>query len=428
MKLSIKIFHNVFFIKLFTRIKYILFLLFYLNIYISLADNEKLSILDRLPTSIFATVNGEAISIYDLILRSNLFSVSSKIEIDEDFKINILPELISGLIDEKIKAQEIKNYNIFVPNEQVKLSIQKIEQDNSMEKGFLKKFLEDNDSDIRILEKLIETDLGWRQLIANKFRNQIIIQELEIERVHNSLKNNLGKNEFFIEQIFLSFENKKKEQVLKRIKNLNDQIKKGADFLSVAKQFSDSYSGKKGQIGWMTETDLELDIYNKIKEMKIDDISEPIEGDKGYYLIRIKLKRIIGEEIINKVSLFRINLIENNEKNISQLKEINNCSKLEEFSKSYGTSESGSLGSINYSELPKNLQQEIRKLEKNEISNEVETNSGNFRLMICDIEKIKPTIPSKFKIEEILVSKKLDTISRQYLSELRARSVIDVKI
>ena len=303
MKLSIKIFHNVFFIKLFTRIKYILFLLFYLNIYISLADNEKLSILDRLPTSIFATVNGEAISIYDLILRSNLFSVSSKIEIDEDFKINILPELISGLIDEKIKAQEIKNYNIFVPNEQVKLSIQKIEQDNSMEKGFLKKFLEDNDSDIRILEKQIETDLGWRQLIANKFRNQIIIQELEIERVHNSLKNNLGKNEFFIEQIFLSFENKKKEQVLKRIKNLNDQIKKGADFLSVAKQFSDSYSGKKGQIGWMTETDLELDIYNKIKEMKIDDISEPIEGDKGYYLIRIKLKRIIGEEIINKVSL-----------------------------------------------------------------------------------------------------------------------------
>ena len=48
--------------------------------------------------------------------------------------------------------------------------------------------------------------------------------------------------------------------------------------------------------------------------------------------------------------------------------------------------------------------------------------------MICDIKKIKPTIPSKFKIEEILASKKLDTIARQYLSELRARSVIDIKI
>ena len=410
------------------RIIYILVLLFSLNISITHANEKKLSILDRLPTSIFATVNGEAISIYDLILRSNLFSVSSKIEIDENFRINILPELISGLIDEKIQLQEMKKNNIFVPNEQVKSSIQKIEEDNGMKKGSLEKFLEDNKSDIKILEKQIETNLGWQQLVVNKFRSQIIIQEIEIERIHNSLKNNIGKNEFFIEHIFLSFENRKKEQVLEKIKNLNDQIKKGADFLSISKQFSDSYSGKIGQIGWMTETDLDINIYNKIKEMKIDEISEPIEGVKGYYLIRIKERRVIGEEMINKVSLFQINLIENNEKNISQLKDINNCTELEDFSKSYGTAESGSLGSINYSELPENLQKEIKNLEKNEISNEIKTNSGNFRLMICDIKKIKPTIPSKFKIEEILASKKLDTIARQYLSELRARSVIDIKI
>ena len=54
----------------------------------------------------------------------------------------------------------------------------------------------------------------------------------------------------------------------------------------------------------MTETDLDINIYNKIKEMKIDEISEPIEGVKGYYLIRIKERRVIGEEMINKVSLF----------------------------------------------------------------------------------------------------------------------------
>ena len=54
---------------------------------------------------------------------------------------------------------------------------------------------------------------------------------------------------------------------------------------------------------------------------------------------------------------------ENNEKNISQLKDINNCTELEDFSKSYGTAESGSLGSINYSELPENLQKEIKNLD-----------------------------------------------------------------
>ena len=48
--------------------------------------------------------------------------------------------------------------------------------------------------------------------------------------------------------------------------------------------------------------------------------------------------------------------------------------------------------------------------------------------MLCEINKFKPIIPSKFKIQEILVNKKLDTIARQFMSELRSKAVIDVRI
>ena len=48
--------------------------------------------------------------------------------------------------------------------------------------------------------------------------------------------------------------------------------------------------------------------------------------------------------------------------------------------------------------------------------------------MICDIMKIPAIIPSKFKIEEIMISRKLDTLSRQYMTELRTNAVIDIKI
>ena len=77
-------------------------------------DEKNLSILERLPTSIFATVNNDPISIYDLIQRSNLFSVSAKIPINEQFQINILPGLISGYIDEIIQIQEIKKIGLTV--------------------------------------------------------------------------------------------------------------------------------------------------------------------------------------------------------------------------------------------------------------------------------------------------------------------------
>ena len=116
MKLLIKIFHNFFLSKLFSilkSIKYFFFLLLFSNNLLANNEDTQFSILDRLPTSIFATVNEEVISIYDLILRSNFFSVSSNIKIDENFKTNILPELISGLIDEKIQSKfRLKKLNV----------------------------------------------------------------------------------------------------------------------------------------------------------------------------------------------------------------------------------------------------------------------------------------------------------------------------
>ena len=55
------------------------------------------------------------------------------------------------------------------------------------------------------LEKQIETSIGWQQLISNKFRSQVIIEGSDLDRIHNNLKSNIGKQEFFIEQIFMSF-------------------------------------------------------------------------------------------------------------------------------------------------------------------------------------------------------------------------------
>ena len=107
--------------------KFFLLLFFYCVILCNLviANESNLPILKRLPTSIFATVNNEPISIFDLIQRANLFSVSAKIPINEDFENNILPDLITGYIDEMIQSQEIKLSNIVIPENQVQQIVSK---------------------------------------------------------------------------------------------------------------------------------------------------------------------------------------------------------------------------------------------------------------------------------------------------------------
>ena len=108
--------------------KFFLLLFFYCAILCNLviANESNLPILKRLPTSIFATVNNEPISIYDLIQRANLFSISAKIPINEEFELRILPDLISGYVDEVIQMQEIRNFNITVSEAQVQAMVSEI--------------------------------------------------------------------------------------------------------------------------------------------------------------------------------------------------------------------------------------------------------------------------------------------------------------
>ena len=398
---------------------------------IVLANNTNetnLSILERLPTSIFATVNNDPISIYDLIQRSNLFSVSSKIPINEQFETNILPDLISGYIDEIIKRQEIKRLGITVSNEQIQNIVSEIEKENGFEKGKFKGYLKDNKTDISILEKQLETSIGWRQLVSNKFRNQVIIQDSEVETILTKLKSSIGKEEFLIEQIFLSFEDKKENEVLNNIRNLHKQVTSGGDFISISKQFSDSFGGKVGNIGWISELDLDPKIVNEVKKIEIKKLSQPLKGDNGYFIIKVIDKKVTGDELIGEVSLYKFELIEKNEEINLLLKKIKNCDELVEFSNKYATTDSGSLGKLKFNELPSNIRSVVKKMNKNEISDVLETESENFQLMLCDVKKTKTIIPSKFKITEILMNKKLDTIARQYMSELRTKAIIDVRI
>ena len=398
---------------------------------IVLANNTNetnLSILERLPTSIFATVNNDPISIYDLIQRSNLFSVSSKIPINEQFETNILPDLISGYIDEIIKRQEIKRLGITVSNEQIQNIVSEIEKENGFKKGEFKEYLKDNKTDISILEKQLETSIGWRQLVSNKFRNQVIIQDSEVETILTKLKSSIGKEEFLIEQIFLSFEDKKENEVLNNIRNLHKQVTSGGDFISISKQFSDSFGGKVGNIGWISELDLDPKIVNEVKKIEIKKLSQPLKGENGYFIIKVLDKKIIGDELIGEVSLYKFELIEKNEEINLLLKKIKNCDELVKFSNKYATTDSGSLGKLKFTELPSNIRSVVKKMNKNEISDVLETESENFQLMLCDVKKTKTIIPSKFKITEILMNKKLDTIARQYMSELRTKAIIDVRI
>lgn len=75
------------------------------------------------------------------------------------------------------------------------------------------------------------------------------------------------------------------------------KLKGGTPFAKLARQLSeDTLTAKKGgEIGWLQEAQIDKAIFDKALSMKQGKISEPIETDRGYHIIKL-LEGPIGEQ------------------------------------------------------------------------------------------------------------------------------------
>ena len=78
--------------------------------------------------------------------------------------------------------------------------------------------------------------------------------------------------------------------------------------------------------------------------------------------------------------------------------------------------------------LSKPNPQDMKKMNKNEISEPLEFGRGKGQRMIGDEKSRKATRKRKFKRKENRAKRKRETIARQYMSELRSKAIIDIRI
>ena len=87
------------------------------------------------------------------------------------------------------------------------------------------------------------------------------------------------------------------ESLEEKLLKVNKSIKK-IGFENTANIYSVSSSSKNGGvIGWIDEIQISKQINEKIRKLKINEISEPIEIQNGYILIKINNKRKIQQKI-----------------------------------------------------------------------------------------------------------------------------------
>jgi peptidyl-prolyl cis-trans isomerase SurA len=241
---------------------------------------------------VLAKVNDQIITNIDLINRYKLILNISKIKFNSTKERQvILNQILNTMIDENLQINEAENLGINLDQEKFNQSLQGVAKSQEKTvKQFQNSFDRKSISYQSFLRQL-ESQILWSQIIRAVIVPKIKISQSEIDELLELRKIESNIKKSLLSEIYIPFDYKSgadKIDSKSLVSKLYDEIKKGKDFKSIAKQFSKSATAEfNGEIGWVSGDEVDERIAEAITDLKTGQVSRPVLMDDGYYLFKI---------------------------------------------------------------------------------------------------------------------------------------------
>ena len=106
----------------------------------------------------------------------------------------------------------------------------------------------------------------------------------------------------------------------------------------------------------------------------------------------------------------------------------NTCEQLLKNSSGEVSQLSGSLGSFQIRDLPKDIQLLVSKISIGKLSQPLNYNNGLRALMVCSRQESIVSLPNREQIHLRIANKRMELLARRHLRNLRRQAFIDVRI
>jgi len=392
---------------------------------------------------IAAIVNDDVVSMFDLQARIRMVIETSGLAATPEVRRRLEPQVLRTLIDERLRLQEAKRRNISVTKRNIKSAISRIAKQNNMPAEEFERLLAARKSFRHTIVSKLRADIAWVKLINRRLRPRITVGQDEIEEVMNRIKSRRGQTEFRISEIFLPIDSPERAPEIRRgAERLVRQLRSGARFQVMARQFSQSASASVGgDLGWIHRGELDDDLDRIISTLKQGQISDPVPTPAGIRIIKLTGKRRIlgGKPADAVVALRRIFLpLPRNaarEDIAAQLglanvlrETVAGCADMLRAGQQVNPGSSTKLGRIKMGDLSSPVRAAISALPVGKISQPVRTSKGVSLFMVCQRDEAKGGLPKREEIEKQIRRGRLGMMSRRYLRDLRNAAVVDLRV
>ena len=393
---------------------------------------------------IAAVVNDQVVSMFDLAGRIRLTIVSSGLEDSPEIRTRLAPQILRTLIDETLEIQEAKRLNITVTTAEINQATARIAKQNDMTDNQFSNFLKQSGIPLSTIVAQVRAGISWSKIIGQKIRPTIEIGDDQVQEYLDRLKANKDKPEYRLQEIFLGVDTPQQEDEVRRTaERLAEQIKRGANFTAVARQFSQSATAAVGgDLGWVEEGALDPEIEKAVSALKIGDLSPPIRTVSGYHLLLLRDKRQSEAAAADNTKLkiehlFLPGPANAKPEDFSALRSLaetvsenaTSCPDFAALRKQLPDAKTVVPDTVTVSDLAPAIRAVAAKLAAGKASEPITLNNGVFVMMVCSREGgDQGGLPSADEVRDRLGKEKLDLLTRRYIRDLRTAAFIDLRV
>ena len=388
-----------------------------------------------------AVVNDQPISVVDVIDRLNLVAATSNIQLTDDRRREMIPQILRQLIDETLQMQEAKRRGFTVSDNDMERATAAIEQNSGMQPGGLERYLQQNKIPLESLQDQLRPQIAWQKILGS-MRRDIEISDSEIDDVLARIKRNQDKPRTKAQEIFLPIDNPQEEdKVLDNAQKIISALRNGASFEGLARQFSANASAANGgDLGWMSSGEMDKTLEDALSNMAPGQISAPIRTVRGFYILKL-LDRAQGDTNADrevKLDLYQLFIPIAQNATDDEIKTkvgilqnaratAKSCEDMANIAVDLGSDLSGRTKGISPQELSSTVASAVSQLKEGEMTNVLKVDGGALVVMLCG-QTVKSTLPDRETIRNRLMMDRLEITARRKLRELRREAFIDIRI
>jgi peptidyl-prolyl cis-trans isomerase SurA len=241
-----------------------------------------------------AVVNDVAITGFDLEQRTRILTALGYPAEDAGA---LRAAALQQLIDEKLKLQAARRAGVEITPEMVQGAVEEFASRAGIQPEEFRALLSAQGVSDQALEDMARAEIGWLQVLRDRFGDQIEPAESEVEAELASLGNGAA-TEYRVLEIGLPLEtgDRTADETRTLAEQLYESLGAGGSFEEAVARYSSSPSAAQGgQVGWVSIERMPPELRQSLEGLEVGEVSRPIPVPGGLSILKVVDKRASGQ-------------------------------------------------------------------------------------------------------------------------------------